>query len=232
MSRTFLNGLALVMLSVLSLSADAAETQIWQFDLFTEGGDVDWVSPTATSPNAPLYEVRTDIQFVEIEVRYVGIRFGPFDVTDQIPPEFTHTQVQVDGPAPVVLAANSIVFPPPPDPATLSGDLRIELDAGGVGHFALRNLTFGTIVLDLGFPFGTVTADLASVRVRGITRVTPILPGDLDGDDEVGLSDLAILLSNFGTPSGALPEDGDITGDGAVTLEDLALLLANFGKSL
>ena len=53
--------------------------------------------------------------------------------------------------------------------------------------------------------------------------------GDLDGDLQVGLSDLAIMLSNFGTPSGALPEDGDLDGNGSVDLSDLALLLSVFG---
>lgn len=54
--------------------------------------------------------------------------------------------------------------------------------------------------------------------------------GDLTGDDLVGLDDLAILLSHFGTASGARYEDGDISGDGAVSLQDLADLLAVFGR--
>ncbi|GMU83203.1 MAG: hypothetical protein AMXMBFR47_30740 [Planctomycetota bacterium] len=54
-------------------------------------------------------------------------------------------------------------------------------------------------------------------------------PGDLNGDLQVGLADLAILLSNFGTPDGAGHEDGDIDGDGDVDLSDLTLLLSEFG---
>ncbi len=53
--------------------------------------------------------------------------------------------------------------------------------------------------------------------------------GDLTGDGEVGLSDLTIVLANFGTPSGALPEDGDLDGNGTVDLSDLALMLSVFG---
>ncbi|MFQ5806597.1 MAG: hypothetical protein ACE5I3_09120, partial [Phycisphaerae bacterium] len=34
--------------------------------------------------------------------------------------------------------------------------------------------------------------------------------GDFDGDGEVGLSDLAQLLSNYGTTSGMTYEDGDL----------------------
>ena len=55
--------------------------------------------------------------------------------------------------------------------------------------------------------------------------------GDLDGDGSVGLGDLTILLSNFGTTEGAQPDDGDLTGDGAVDLGDLALLLGVFGAN-
>ncbi len=54
-------------------------------------------------------------------------------------------------------------------------------------------------------------------------------PADLDGDDSIGLSDLAVLLSNFGMTSGAQPADGDLDGDGDVDLTDLAGLLAVFG---
>lgn len=53
--------------------------------------------------------------------------------------------------------------------------------------------------------------------------------GDLNGDHQVDIADLAQLLSHFGTTSGATPEDGDLNGDGGVTLTDLALLLSAFG---
>ena len=51
---------------------------------------------------------------------------------------------------------------------------------------------------------------------------------DLDGDGQVTLTDLSLLLSNFGA-SGAAPEDGDLNGDETVDLVDLSLLLAAFG---
>jgi hypothetical protein len=55
------------------------------------------------------------------------------------------------------------------------------------------------------------------------------IPGDLDGDGDVDLSDLAQLLSNYGMSEGATYEDGDLDGDGDVDLSDLAGLLANYG---
>jgi hypothetical protein len=61
-------------------------------------------------------------------------------------------------------------------------------------------------------------------------EVPPCL-GDLDGDLVVGLDDLAILLANYGTPSGATPEEGDLDGDTDIDLEDLALFLSRYGAT-
>ena len=60
-------------------------------------------------------------------------------------------------------------------------------------------------------------------------QVTVILQGDLNHDGDVDMSDLAELLGNYGTTSGATYEDGDIDGDGDVDLHDLAELLGNYG---
>ena len=72
-------------------------------------------------------------------------------------------------------------------------------------------------------------------RLLGFPRaflLEPAVPTcpDLNGDNAVDLTDLAILLSNFGLPSGATRAQGDLDGDGAVTLTDLATLLSAFGS--
>jgi hypothetical protein len=64
-----------------------------------------------------------------------------------------------------------------------------------------------------------------------IEPYVPECPGDLDGDADVDLSDLAQLLAHYGTPSGADYEDGDLDGDGDVDLSDLAALLAVYGTT-
>ena len=55
--------------------------------------------------------------------------------------------------------------------------------------------------------------------------------GDLDGDNDIDLSDLSQMLSNYGTAGGAEYEDGDLDGDGDVDLSDLSALLSVYGTS-
>ncbi len=74
-----------------------------------------------------------------------------------------------------------------------------------------------------------VEAAVDAFTVTGFDCNAPNCPGDLDGDLDVDLNDLSVLLANFGTTSGADPADGDLDGDGDVDLTDLSNLLANFG---
>ena len=55
--------------------------------------------------------------------------------------------------------------------------------------------------------------------------------GDFNGDGEIDLSDLAVLLANYPTASGAVYEDGDFDEDGDIDLSDLAALLAVYGTT-
>lgn len=77
--------------------------------------------------------------------------------------------------------------------------------------------------VDVAFP------EPGLVLTRNIGSGPPPCPEDIDGDGTRGLSDLAVLLVHFGTPSGATHAQGDITGEGAVDLIDLATLLTAFG---
>jgi hypothetical protein len=94
------------------------------------------------------------------------------------------------------------------------GDLRIS---GTVGQPDAGQMSGGSFELSGGF--------WAAPAAGG----APCF-GDLDGDNQVGLSDLSALLSNFGLPAGLTYEDGDLDGDGDVDLADLADLLSSFGQ--
>lgn len=80
-------------------------------------------------------------------------------------------------------------------------------------------------------PSGDAFVDLAVDFVEDLIAPQPQCPGDVDGDGDVDLTDLASLLANFGVASGAARDDGDLDGDGDVDLTDLASLLGNFGSA-
>ena len=55
--------------------------------------------------------------------------------------------------------------------------------------------------------------------------VVLIKPGDMNNDGRVGITDLSILLSNYGSTD----PRADINNSGRVDLTDLSLLLSNWG---
>jgi len=65
----------------------------------------------------------------------------------------------------------------------------------------------------------------------GYSYCQPGCLGDLDGDNDIDLADLAQLLGNYGMMSGAVYEDGDLDEDGDVDLADLAALLGVYGTT-
>lgn len=62
---------------------------------------------------------------------------------------------------------------------------------------------------------------------RSLAAPNPDLPGDLNSDNTVNVTDLSILLSNYGTTNAA----ADINGDGVVNVLDLSVLLSHYGQS-
>ena len=54
-------------------------------------------------------------------------------------------------------------------------------------------------------------------------------PGDLDGDNIVGVSDVLQLLGSFGCEDGCGPPD--VNSDGSVNVTDVLFLLGLFGSS-
>ena len=57
-----------------------------------------------------------------------------------------------------------------------------------------------------------------------------LLPGDVNGDGNVDINDLTIVLSEFGQ-TGMTWSQGDFNGDGKVDINDLTIVLANFGAT-
>ena len=101
------------------------------------------------------------------------------------------------------------------------------LSGGGTVH------SDGTILAIGQFAIGSIAGSSDSVEQGAVPCWIDEsgCPGDLNGDGQVDIQDLATLLANFGTTSGAETEDGDLDGDGDVDIQDLASLLSAFGSS-
>ena len=56
----------------------------------------------------------------------------------------------------------------------------------------------------------------------------PNLPGDVNNDNVVNVTDLSMLLSAYGKPNNSV---ADLNGDGQVSITDLSILLTNYGKT-
>lgn len=90
----------------------------------------------------------------------------------------------------------------------------------------VTNATAGAYTCVIRNGCGLVMSDTAYLRIG-----LPPCTGDVNGDGEVDLSDLTMLLSHFGSQTGASPADGDADNDHDVDLSDLAVLLSNFGSN-
>ncbi len=71
----------------------------------------------------------------------------------------------------------------------------------------------------------TATSSPVVVTVTGGSNTKK---GDLNGDGKVNITDLSILLTNWGKPN-PTPAQGDLNGDGKINISDLSILLSNWG---
>lgn len=72
-----------------------------------------------------------------------------------------------------------------------------------------------------------VTSNFVVNPASTTPSLTPV-PGDIDGNGSIDLSDLTTLLTDFGKSGSDLP--GDIDHNGSIDLSDLVTLLSNFGR--
>jgi hypothetical protein len=99
-------------------------------------------------------------------------------------------------------------------------------------HLKLDNSTGLTYLTDSPGPGripATLPATKTTIRVRGFVVH---IRGDVNWDNKVDITDVAIVVSAFGTYSGSPRYDkrADIMGEGRVTIIDVAIVCQSFGQ--
>jgi hypothetical protein len=156
----------------------AANPVMWNVDISTTGEDVSWTSPTAITPGLPEYDYSYEITELTANVALFGNRdlLGLLDetsgtgTTTAFP--FEVLEEMLDEPT-----TNS------------SADIRIAVDAAGIGHASGTNIELGSF---LGLPIRGVDL-MATVFILGIPT------GDYDRDGDVDAGDYAVWRSRFGS---------------------------------
>ncbi len=134
------------------------------------------------------------------------------------------------------------------EPVTVCGQnwgvSTVSMSADGVGFV---DLTTGEITMPISFqtemvnnvygivqPRPYLMTMVGSVNLLGdgvadvtINLVAEVCPGDFDRDADIDLSDLGILLSDYGCTEG--PCAGDADGSGSTNLSDLGIVLSGYG---
>jgi hypothetical protein len=229
--RTLTARLSIPMFAALSTVMLGGGPVSWDFDVTTSGQDVLWTSPTTVPTDAPRYQSAYTITVIEADVSWLIFDFT-IDVTGDIPPELLSAESTVDGPLPLTVIEQSILYPEPPEPVSVQATIVAELDGGGFGQLSVTDVVLGTGTFELP-GLGTQTANINSIRVAGTLDVTPLGPAsDLNGDMVVDVQDLLVLLSAWGPCPRPCPPScaADLDGDCSVSTTDLLALLADWGS--
>lgn len=113
---------------------------------------------------------------------------------------------------------------------TNAGEL-VRFAAAGPSTALIDSTELTATPWHMAFDNGLGTAVVGQPSTDGLDLVQFGCLPDLDADRDVDLTDLAQLLANYGTTSGAARSDGDLDYDGDVDLTDLAGLLAAYGTT-
>ena len=206
----------------------AAQSVHWEFSESTGGENIFWVSSTAVDPNADQYEYVYDITYIAVDVVFLGIVYGPVDVTNDIDPDLRHGAGIGDGPAPIVIMNDSIAADADDDgDIDVAADLFMQLNAEGYGQFDLTNVYLGDVWVELPWPFGWQEVDIDRIYLEGSIDITPIVipcPEDTNGDGMIDVTDILTAIGNWGGSG-----DGDVNGDGVVDVSDLLAIVGSWG---
>ena len=206
----------------------------WDFSVTTVGENIYWQGSTPIANDGEYYEMLYTVNSATVYVSYAGFVFGPYDVTDMIPPDVIVTWQPSAGPAPLDFGWYEVVTPEDQDPPSLAYDWIVEIDSDGMVSWRGENAYLGQAEYDLGWPWGTVTVQVEEGTINAnleIYKVENPCYEDIDGSGTVDVSDLLILIGNWGTCGECVDEiPGDVTYDDIVDVTDLLMVVGAWGS--
>ncbi len=204
------------------------------FSITTEGEDIFWTGTNLLPTDGEHYEMLYTVNSAYVKVTYVGITFGPIDVTDMIPAESIVTWQPAQAPMPIDFDWHEVVTPEDQEPPSLAYDWIVEVDAKGQVVWRGENVFLGEAEYDLGWPWGTVTVQIVEGTINAnldIQQVVNPCYEDVDQNGTVDVSDLLTLIGNWGNCPDCTEEiPGDINYDDVVDVTDLLMIVGSWGN--
>ncbi len=217
------------MLAICPTMALGDQPTVWDFTVETTGQDVFWTSPTAVSTNADLYDAAYLITKLVVTVKYWILPPFDVDMTGQIPPEDLGGGGSFNGPLPVTIYQDNLVYPLPPNPPSVSANVLVHLDATGHGYAAITNVYLGDMSLP---PYGTV--HIEKIHLEGQVAVWPLWYGDMNCDGVANAFDIDPFVLALTDPAGyanqypnCTIDVADCNRDGSVNAFDIDAFVAS-----
>ncbi|MCK4284139.1 MAG: hypothetical protein KAX44_07465 [Candidatus Brocadiae bacterium] len=212
----------------------------WKFDpqpewevveLKNTGDEAVTVTVTATSScYNRKYAIPVDKADLGLSYGAVGAMYGDphiteltiFPINAQVD---TDQEPEFDPPPGSGVWSHEFVYQDPEGNPRPQGGVRFYTDGRGVLTAEEHGLAFYMLTeADSEYLLFAYDAEDGEFTSYFLEAEASACPGDLDGDETTGQSDLGILLASWGIDDG-----GDLNGDGVTDQSDLGILLADWG---
>lgn len=205
----------------------------WDFSITTSGENILWTGADLLPIDGEYYEMLYTVNSAYVDVVYIGITFGPIEVTDMIPSEAIVTWQPSQSPFPLDFMWHEVVTPEDQDPPSLAYDWIVEVNGKGSVIWRGENVYLGEAQYDLGWPWGTVTVQIIEGTINANLDIQEVFNpcyADVDGSGTVDVTDLLTLISNWGECSDCTEEiPGDVNYDDVVDVTDLLMIVGTWG---
>jgi hypothetical protein len=107
-----------------------------------------------------------------------------------------------------------------------AGDQQVKPEADGSFEVEFVGDSYELLIAAPGYLSARLQGDVVASSTTVEVGVVKLPGGDVTGDEEIDIFDLAYIGSRYGSDD----ESGDVNGDGVIDIFDLAMSASNYGK--